>query len=272
MSSTATINTEILGLIRHKREYLLISGADEAVTIAFDGMEYTVPEQNTIKYPHPKFSDVPCSGKDSSGEWIPGSLVLGDIEDSRGMCDGRNDGGIWQAGSAIVAALGIDRNSGVASGPIFQKGISLLPMNPSPEQIDVAREEGRERYLSWKLDWANTFLKYIEDKTAKRQQLGLSTLGVGPDELRERNLANKILERAGALIEPAKPLEEESSMEAFAEHAAKELAAVQVAKTPELDLDALVKNLMSNGAFREAARKNYRIRKNRKRNGPEVEA
>lgn len=271
---SSSINTEVLGLIRHKREYLLISGADETVTIAFDGMEYVIPDQNTIKFPHPKFADVPFSGKDSLGEWIPGSLVLSDLEGQRGMCDGRNDGGVWQAGSAIVAALGIDRQSGVASGPTFKKGISLLPMNPTPDQIALTREEAQERYLSWKIDWANQFLKYIEDRSAKRQSLGLSTLGVGPDELRERNLANKILAKAGALLTPPpSPVqEEEISMEGFAEQVAKELATAQVVKAPELDLDALVKNLMSNGAFREAARKNYRIRKNRKRNGEVAEA
>lgn len=155
------------------REFTLFNATDDPVVVMYDGETRAIPPVNVVIYPHPKFDDVCHSAKDSEGNWIPGTLVLRDVYDTKEMGEFGENRSLWSAANAIKHSLGIDVRTGQATGDYAKRGLSVLPLNPEPELVQAVRADGRARYEEWRLREAHDVVVAYDEKNAARARVNM---------------------------------------------------------------------------------------------------
>lgn len=163
------------------REFTLFNATDDPVTIMYDGETKVIPPSNVVIYPHPKFSDVCHSAKDSKGNWIPGTLVLHDVYDTKEMGEFGESRNLWSAANAIKHCLGIDVRTGQASGDYARRGLSVLPPSPEPELVKGVYADGRSRYEEWRVKQAQEAIDAYDEKNAARSRVNMQPIPPGAD-------------------------------------------------------------------------------------------
>ncbi len=254
------------------REFLVLNGSTEPVTLRYDGEEFVIPASDKVVKPDNsrKFS----SGLDSEKQLIPGSLVIKDIYGARGCPDdisGNARGNMWDAGACIAHCLGIDPLTRQASGKLAERGITMLPLSPSPELVEQTRAESAEKYKKFKQSWANETVEAYQAKANQHRALGLHAALPAAEYYEalktikdaEKEHEEKIQE-LGFTQDPLK----ESGDDLL--EIAREAATSLVKERPELDKDAVVEMLMNDPKYR-AKIDSYRIKNWNKKGKKQVE-
>jgi hypothetical protein len=208
------------------------------------------------------------------GDWVPGSLVLRDVLQ---LFMNGQEGQVWSAANAIRHALEIDVKSGVATGKYAERGISMLPPTPSKDMVRRVAEEGRRRFEAWRLKQAKEVLEAYETRIAALKSAGHAPIPLGPDYDRARAIleASREVERDKykPLVAPAKPepqaplpfpiyqATETESEPVTDEQLANLIAGKIQAKSPALDAQALVSQLLSDPLAMKLLKTKYKVRK-----------
>lgn len=259
------------------REFLILNGTDEWQAMQFDGETFLAPPNDEILLPSPIAPDRPHSGKNSVGEYIPGSLLLRDIPGLRGCADdfsGHARGDYWSALQCIKHSLGIDVSTGQANGVIASKGVAVLPLTPAPDLVATIRAECRLRYETFREKWARETVEGYTIRAHRNRAVGLEVLPPGEDydealiiaqHARQRRVDK--LRAQGITSSPADELDlqisdDSSEVLAFARMKAEE-AAASLAKTEPIDKDQIIDMLMADPAYSKRMREMYNMRKRR---------
>lgn len=179
--------------------FTIHNATDEDITITFDAEEMTIPAVDKIVYPHPIHPHVPCSAKDADGDWIPGTLVISNKVGDRGSPF--NDKGDWLAAKAIKHCLDIDVTTGVAEGPYYKRGLTVIPSNPSKELVQQILADGLSRYESWRLVWAKETVEAYSDKASRWRSMNLQPQAPPLDYDVAKALLDRDYERRKKVVE-----------------------------------------------------------------------
>jgi hypothetical protein len=265
-------------LFSDPRSFLLISGKAKKTTLSYDGETFTVPEHDQIVMPNPKAPEKPFSGKDSEGNWIPGSLVLRDIPGVRGCPDditGSIRGAFWNASEAIVHCLGINPQTREATSTYAESGIGVLGMSPTPEMVAQAKAELIEKWKQFRIKLANQTVNDTLEMAQARKKFGL-TEGIPDKEYEEAVMVLEVEREArkAKLRGLGLPTIEDQlqSQGAGADHededddsallaAAQRVAAKMKASDAELDYDKLVDMLLDDPKFDKALKIKRNVKK-----------
>lgn len=166
------------------REFVIHNSTDEEVVITYDAETRWIPAVTKIVYPHPKYPNDPsvcCSGKDSEGNWIPGTLVLKDMYADKEMGEFGETRNLWSAANAIKHALGIDVRTGAADSDYAKRGLSVLPLNPEPELVQAVLADGRARYEDWRIAQSREIVTAYDEKNAARARVNMQPVPPGQD-------------------------------------------------------------------------------------------
>lgn len=260
------------------REYLVLNAGDEPVELGYDAESFKIPASDQIQTPNARGL---ASGKNSLGEYIPGTLVIRDIFERRSAPDDPHGMGVrgthWSASAFVQHVLRIDpKNPATYSGAgVFKnRGIALLPLNPSPDLVAKVRAEARERYTEFMTTWANNTVHAFSERAAKKRSMGREDAMIGGD-LKVYNKALGIIKKAKADMAAeadagvegmhAAPADEVAAMaRQLAEEAAFELSKSK----PDIDMAAVVEVLMADPKFRNKVKESYNLRKKRSRKDP----
>lgn len=163
--------------------YTILNSTPERRTLTYGGNSITVPSREEIVKPHPKFPDDPSCPysaiDEETGEFIPGTIVMRDLG-SRREGNFTKDTDLTRtvnhtAELFLKNVFQVDPH-GKVSGVPFQQGLSVLPQNPTKEQLVVADAAGRERYRDWKLKNAAQIIRDHENRNASAARSKLPTI------------------------------------------------------------------------------------------------
>jgi len=163
MSETQTVSFAQTG-----RVFVLHNAGLRPRNVGFIGFSWTVPARDAIVYPNAQFPDVPHSGKDADGDWIPGTV---EISDGRigGTHSGEEDR-FFDAQMAVTHILGIVQ--GQALGHHAKSGLSLLPQKPTKDQVREVFAQGKARFEASLLDSAQAIVSDHEARNEARRRNG----------------------------------------------------------------------------------------------------
>lgn len=257
------------------REFLVLNASDEPAVMAYDGETPTIPAKDKVTYPDPKAPHREFSGKDSEGNWIPGSLLLRDKMGERACADiepGQLNprGSYWSASECIKHALGINPVSRQAEGLLSKRGVGILPLNPSPETVQKLREQLADSNVDFMLQWAKDTLQAYMMKHNTWQAKGMQPLPPGKDYYKAKQIVdayNKKMASAAGVDADGYLNDAESTSDeimALAKELAEDAAEKMLDGTPDADLQALVSKLMGNKKFQNLVKETHDIRKRAK--------
>ena len=255
-------------LFNAPREFLVLNPTDRVITLAYDGETFQIPSNDQVLKPVAN-ALKPYSGKNSNGEYIPGSLLLRDISGERGCPDNGNRGDYWSAEKCLVHCLRIDKVSKQPSGPMFDMGIAILPLSPAPELVERVREAGREKWKIFRVAQAQQTMADAEEAAQSRIKKGLQAPILGREHeeaamiIAEARKAQqkKIAELMGTSGEGAVEGSSDEDLTSFARLAAEKAARQVEGEQPGVDRDALVDILMADPKFKDAIKAKYKMRK-----------
>lgn len=256
------------------REFLVLNATDQPTVLAYDGETFVIPANHEIAKPRTDRPNYPHSGKNSLGEWIPGSLLVRDMTEVRGCPDDDigNARGIWNAQNALKHCLGIDPVSKQATSKVAKKGVSLLPLSPAPELVDRVRAEARERWKVFRVEQAQQIMSDATELANARRKFGKDApLPTQEEEeaamilAQERKARQARIDSLMGSAEPELPEVDEDELVAIARLAAEKAASKAAGEQPGVNRDELVEILMGDPKFNEAIRAKYRMRKLPKR-------
>jgi hypothetical protein len=151
--------------------FVVHNATDEDIEITFDGETLVIPNFDRVVLPHPIFAHVPHSAQDVDGDYIPGTLLICNKEGDRGTPF--NNKGAWIAAQAIKHCLDIDVTTGIASGPYYKRGLTVMPSLPTKDTVQQIMVDGRSRYEVWRLGWAKETVEAFNDRASKWRALNL---------------------------------------------------------------------------------------------------
>lgn len=245
--STAVSAANIPGLLAPAQEFLVHNAGDNEIIGRFDAQQVAIPPISKVIFPDPKNPDKFHSGKDTEGNWIPGSLVVRDIIGER-VCSG-HVAQRWEAAAAIRHILGVDPTAKTMSGPYWEAGISILPLHPTPELVEQVAVEGRKRYEVFQLEQDRNLVAAYNEAAAKIRQFGL----IPQSPPARYYQATKRLETAEQQGFRAFTRDDDDLKQRAIEKAmelAKE-AAASLPKGASVDTDELVKRLLADEVFQK---------------------
>lgn len=269
------------------REYLVLNAGDTELPLQYDAETFMVPAGDKVKLPDGK--SLFCSGKNSAGEYIPGSLVLRDIYGLRGSPDDVDGsmslrGQKWSAEACIkhclqIPILNTPKNA-KPMGPLAERGLTILPMNPGADLVARAREEARAKYEAFMLKWAEDTIFAYKDSAEKHKQHNLTAKAPKEDYFvalkykrkADEKFRQREAELGGDLLGPV-PAQDDSEEEflVYARIQAEKAATVAAAEQ-KVDRDDLAEILMKDPEFKAALKKSYLVRKKRGPNKAKLEA
>lgn len=250
------------------REFLLLSASPTSTQLCYDAEIFTVPSRGELVMPNPDRPFKPHSGKDSEGNWIPGSLLVKDIPGQRGCPDEPKDTfyrpPFWSASAAIMHCLGIDARTKQPTSSYSENGIGLLGLNPTPELVASMRKELHEKGRKFRLKNADEVIATYKAQANKLKQAGLEPGIPGEDydeallvRAEEKKAREERLEALGI----SDPLKEDSAEEPGLLELARQVAQSMAKEQPSVDMDELVKILMQKPEFKKALKQEYKVRK-----------
>ncbi len=263
------------------REFLLLSGAHTSTRLCYDAEHFTIPAKDEIVKPNERAPHLPHSGKTSEGEWIPGSLLVRDIPGARGCPDdptsdgvtaGNARGDFWDAKRAIMHCLGIDPITRKATSSYSDKGIVVLPTNPSGDLLRVEREKVAAKAKAFNIKCADqTVRDWAAEANSKKKN------GVEPglpgndyyDALEILGEAKKEHKRRVAAMGMEDPFmdaaegavgDDDSELIALARIAAEKVAG-KLSATEDIDKDAVIEMMLKDPEWMKAIKKQAQVRK-----------
>lgn len=269
------------------REYLVLNPGDITLPLAYDGENFLVPAGDEIVTPDPLRPKKFYSGKNSAGEFIPGSLLLRDIPGQRSSADDITGarmlrGDYWSAGHCLKHCLGIPLSNAAPDaqpvGPLADRGLTVLPVNPAPDLVNRARAEGRAKFDRFMGKWAMNTVHTYQAKAEKMKKHNLVAETPGEDyykalEWQKKNgqAAEKRAQDLGGSL-PVAQDEDDSDLLAFARIQAEKMAEIAAQGKGKVDLDALAEILLKDPDFMAKIKKTHHLRKRRKKAGEVAEA
>lgn len=255
----ATVDQRVMEFLAPVQEYVLLNAGDEWIEIGFDGETRKIPPITEVVLPHPMYPDVPHSAKDADGNFIPGTLVLSDIVDARPEGDLHGvHGTSWSAAAAIKHCLQIDVRTGMTSGAFSEKGLSVLPVNPSPELVATAVKEGRARYKKWMITVSERIVLEQDSRNEARKRAGLPEIGGDSQYLRAAMLLkahrDQIQKEVEAIVESA-PVPKEEEIDALLRAKVAVIVTKKKEEDPTIDAEEVTRQLLQDPEILEAARK-----------------
>ncbi len=258
-------------LFTQVREFLVLNGSDDAVTLRYDAEEFVVPPNDQIIIADPTKPTKAHSGKNSLGEYIPGSLIVKDIIDERGCPDdltGNTRGRFWDAGQALAHCLGLDADTLETKSRLSDKGLMLLPNNPAPDLVEQSRKACRERWARFKSEWASEVINSYQMRANQHRSAGTHPGLPGKEyyealKIAKENEAQMEAELGSIGISSASTDDssDDAELVAATRLMAEKLAAKEVEANPKIDLLEMVDNLMENPAFKKAMKTRYDMKK-----------
>lgn len=258
-------------LFTQVREFLVLNGSDEPVKLIYDAEEFTIPANDDVIVADPAKPSKPHSGKNSLGEYIPGTLLVKDIIDERGCPDditGNSRGRFWDAGLCLAHCLGLDPHTLETKSKTAAKGIMLLPNNPDPELVRQSREDCRMRWAKFRSTWAAETINFYQTKANQHRANGSHPGMPDPDYYKALKIAKEdeatMQAELGALgigNPSTDDAENDAEFAAMARSMAEKMSKPEVAANPKLDLLDLVDGLMENPAFKKAMKTRFDLKK-----------
>jgi len=189
---------EALYLSRPKG-YTVLNSSPQEYVLTYGGNSFRVPPRTEIVEQHPKFPNdpsVPYSAcyRDTS-EYIPGSLVIRDLGQRKEGNKGEDGVGIefniqLTAEMFLKGVFQVDEHDNITGMP-YKKGLSILPGEPTKEQVVKADADGKARYRAWLLRNAATVIRDHENRNHSARKSELPPI---PDSVEVR-AAREILEK-----------------------------------------------------------------------------
>jgi hypothetical protein len=164
-------NMQVVNFMTPPRSYVVHNATDDRVEVQWNSVAFTLPPSDVVIADSPENS-TRHSAKDSTGTYIPGTLVLSDQYRQADPWLGGQEL-LWSASEAIKSALGIDTNTGEANSVLAAKGLSLLPVDPAPELVKQVTDSGRKRYEEFRIVEAEQVVNAHEAANMTRKQLGM---------------------------------------------------------------------------------------------------
>lgn len=189
MPQVSIAGIELTGLkITEKPKYVVFNGGDrnKPVDLSYSGENFTVPKANEVV--EDKGNGRFCSAKDSEGNYIPGTLVIHDIDTPRVWYDRQgNDVGAqraemmklatqWSAVGCLKHCLGLDPVNGTANSLLTARGVTILPYNPDPEFVKMVREGCEKLYRDWGYNQDLVTVEFFDRDNARRLAQGGASL------------------------------------------------------------------------------------------------
>lgn len=185
-------------LVRTVSKYTLFNPTSKWIEFSFEGETRRVPPYNEVAFPHPKaatdpgFRDVPHSAQYADGKFIPGTLEIWDLNrnpwtpNSMFGGDGGQGSQPWSAIQAIIQTLGIPVDSrGETSGEMTSKyserGLCLLPKNPTRELVEQIAETGRAKWKKFQEECAQHTVESYKAQADSFKVKGLNPPPPGDD-------------------------------------------------------------------------------------------
>lgn len=166
----------IPGLFAPQREFMIHNASDDEIVLGYDGETFTIPSADQVVEPHHKFADTFCSGRDSVGNLIPGTLIVRDkIDDRNANADlegNRARGDRWDAAAAVRHCLGVDPKTKIPGSVWYERGISLLPIGATPDLVKATQKAGAARWEKFRLHNDRELVNSVMAKSAKEKALG----------------------------------------------------------------------------------------------------
>jgi hypothetical protein len=233
------------------------NGAPKPYDVRWAGLQFTVPAVDVVGTKPATFED---------GTPIPGTYV---VEDTWGL---NRDSEIPTKDSPpnilafeiVKNVLGVDPVTGKTLGIAARSGLSYLPANPTHEQVEAVREEGKRRYAESMVQWADLTVQGYLAAVDKCRSLSIPPPPAGEDYRRARIILEQHEVEVEATLRERGVGSEDDELEflALAKVKAMELATKMAANKPELNKEQLAEALASDPEFLNMLRKKgLRIRK-----------
>jgi hypothetical protein len=240
------------------RSYAVHNAGQEAVSVRFAGLAFTVPPVDAFSHNPAIFAD---------GAPIPGTLSLSDAYtfDATGNIPPQGGTPNWFAAEAVKHMLGID-TQGVATSAYAKRGLSVLPDKPSREVVEEIRKAGELRYFNFLVEWAQYTVMAWQDQAERSRRAGVPALPPGPDFYKASIIIEKHNEEMKKLLGVSPKVAEMENIDddlEFQTYAMAEALALAkgIAQEKGVSEVELAEKLMENPRVRLQLQKKYSIRK-----------
>lgn len=230
----------------------------EAVNVRWAGLAFTVPPADTLSHKPGKYDD---------GGVIPGTLSLEDAYSFGPDGNLPNPGAPpnWFAAEAVRNMLGID-SQGIATSPYAKRGLSVLPPNPTREQVAEIAAAGMKRYHQFLVDWAQYTVMAWADSAERARRAGVAAVPPGRDYYKAEIIIKKHNEEMKKMLGYVPQQAEQEIADDDIEFQAYAIAeAMKIAKTVADDKNVssaeLAEKMIEDPKIRQQLMKKYRIRK-----------
>jgi len=237
------------------RAYTLHNASPDSFDIRWGGLMFTVPGVNEVG-PKPAVYD--------DGEPIPGTCVL--VDASSYGPDGTVMRGNWRAEDAIRNVLGIDPETGHATGMAARHGISFLPPKPSKQLVVKIREDGEKRWYESQVEWAEHETAAYQVAIERAKDAGALPPTPGKDYRRAVTILERHHKRIDAMFGKAEEVgekishDDEIEMEVWLKAKAIQLAE-KAATDMEVDKTKVAEEMLADPKIRRHLQKQWSIRK-----------
>lgn len=188
--------------ITRPKGYTVLNSSPEWYELTYGGNSFRVPPRTIVVEPHAKYPNdpsVPYSATfRDTDEFIPGTLVIRDLGSRKEGNKGDEGVGVEHmfqltADWFLKGVFGVDKYDNITGEP-FKKGLSILPGEPTKEQVARADKDGRQRYTDWLRVNAVSVIRDHENRNASAKKNDLPSV----PESREVRRAKEILARETA--------------------------------------------------------------------------
>lgn len=237
-------------------EYSLHNAAPETFDLQWGGLRFTIPAVDVV--------GTKAAAYDT-GEKIPGTCVLKDAgaPGREGIVESKN----WRAEDAIRNVLGIDLETGKATGVAARHGISFLPDKPTRQLVAEVREHGERRWHDSQVEWAEREVASYQGAIEKSKEAGVIPPRPGKDYRKALTILDryhkeidKVFGRAAEETVEAVTHDDEIEMEVYLKAAALQMAG-KVAAEKEVDKNVLADEMLQDPKIRKHLQKKFSIRK-----------
>jgi hypothetical protein len=240
------------------RSFSVHNAGDEAVSVRFAGLAFTLPPVDAFSHNPAIFAD---------GAPIPGTLSLADAYtfDANGQIPPQGGQPNWFAAEAVKHMLGID-SQGIATSAYAKRGLSVLPDKPSREVVEQINLAGRSRYLTFLVEWAQYTVMAWQDQAERSRRAGVPALSPGPDFykasiiIEQHNKEMKAKLGYAPRVAEVENLDDDLEFQTYAMAEALALAK-GIAQEKGISEVELAEKMMENPRIRLQLQKKYSIRK-----------